>query len=249
MARDITRLMTKIHDAGVAGDAWPDALTSLTETLGAAGAACIVFNKRTGRAEWVCFSGLSAELQSDYMNYYASLDPYSPLLDVDRRWTKLSECFSDSFLRRNEWYNDFVLACGVRDILGARLVDTPTHTMIFGLHQQIGRQFGDNATSVLGRVTGPLGSAAFQQVERLFSGADHSHGVDDAVDGKRYFFHVSNGRRYPDDTGKLFSTLAEAIAYASDLARELGQDEGWDGFVISVTDIEGQEIVRMPVRS
>ena len=42
-------------------------------------------------------------------------------------------------MRRSEWYNDFVLACGVRDIVGTRLFETPSYRVIFGLHQQIGR--------------------------------------------------------------------------------------------------------------
>jgi hypothetical protein len=44
---------------------------------------------------------------------------------------KFSECLPESMLRKSEWYNDFVLACGVRDILGARLVDTASYRLIF----------------------------------------------------------------------------------------------------------------------
>ena len=47
MAPDISRVIAKIHEAGLATEAWPEALQSLTDTLGVVGAACIVSNKRT----------------------------------------------------------------------------------------------------------------------------------------------------------------------------------------------------------
>jgi hypothetical protein len=62
---------------------------------------------------------------------------------------KLSECLPDALLRRSEWYNDFVLACGVRDIVGTRLFETPSYRVIFGLHQQIGRALPHRAGSIL----------------------------------------------------------------------------------------------------
>jgi hypothetical protein len=96
----------------------------LTKAAAVAGAALIIFNKSTGNVDEACFSGLSAEFKSDYIRRYAAMDPYSPLLDGS--WKKLSECFSDGLLRRSEWYNDFVLTCGVRDILAARLADMVT---------------------------------------------------------------------------------------------------------------------------
>jgi hypothetical protein len=244
---DISRLVARIHDAGLAPDAWPDALESLTDALGGQGAACIVSNRRTGNADWVCFTGLSAEFQSDYIDHYGPLDPFKPLLDVGLGWTKLSECLPRSLLRKSEWYNDFVLACGVHDILGAHLVDTPSHSAFFGLHQQIGRRFDRRAASILDRVTGPLRSATLRHVERLVGPAWGGTDTPVPADGARYFFHVSNGRRYPDETGRVFSTRQEAIAHASVLAAELGQDEDWGSFAISVTDADGNLIARIPV--
>ncbi|MGZ3282628.1 MAG: hypothetical protein ACXU9A_08230, partial [Xanthobacteraceae bacterium] len=106
--------MSKLHNAGLAADAWPEALQSLSDAVGVAGAAYITFNKITGRVDWACFSGPSEGAKPEYVRHYAALDPYSPLLDAS--WMKLSECLPDALLRRSEWYNDFVLACGVRDI-------------------------------------------------------------------------------------------------------------------------------------
>jgi hypothetical protein len=151
------------------------------------------------------------------------LDPYEPLLREPQRWTKLSECLTDSFLRGSEWYNDFVLACGVRDILGTRLADTPSHSVFFGLHQQIGRRFGPRTELVLQEITKPLRSTALQHVEQLFESTNDAADTQSVADGARYYFHV--GVRYTDKTGKVFSTPEKAIAHAEALAAELRQDE------------------------
>jgi hypothetical protein len=110
----------------------------LTDAAGVAGAATIIFNKSTGNVDEVCFSGLSAGFKSDYVSHNAALDRFSPLLDGS--WKKLSECLPEPLLRKSEWFNDFVLACGVRDILGTRVAETPNHHAIFGLHQLAGDQ-------------------------------------------------------------------------------------------------------------
>jgi hypothetical protein len=82
--------------------AWPEALKVLTDALGVAGAAYIVSSKTASRVDWVCFSGLSAEFQLEYINHYAPLDHFSPLLEVAPGWTKLSECLPDSLLRKKK---------------------------------------------------------------------------------------------------------------------------------------------------
>jgi hypothetical protein len=87
MSFDISRLPAKFHDASCEVKAWPEAMKALTDALGIAGAACIVFNRNSQRADWVCFSGLSAAFESKYVDYYARSDPFSPLLHVTIGWT------------------------------------------------------------------------------------------------------------------------------------------------------------------
>src|ERR1700753_3436220 len=123
-------LVAILNDAANTPEAWPYALTALTDAAGVAGAALIIFNKRTGKVDEAHFCGLSAGFKSDYIQHYAALDLYSPLLDGS--WKKLSECLPDRVLRSSEWYNDFILTCGVRDILGARLVVSSGHVILLG---------------------------------------------------------------------------------------------------------------------
>jgi hypothetical protein len=91
----------------------------------------------------------------------------------------------------------------------------------------------------------PLRRAARSHTESLESqAAAHSTRREPA----RFYFHVCNGRRYPDDTGSAFASAREAVAHASVLAAELAQDDSWDGFFISVMDEQGREIARIAVR-
>jgi hypothetical protein len=209
----MSTLVSAFQDAPASPEAWPDVLKALTEAAGVAGAALIISNKNTGNVEEACFFGLSAEFKSDYIRHYATLDPYLPLLDGS--WKKLSECFSDRVLRRSEWYNDFVLACGVRDIFGARLVDTRDDHVVFGIHQQIGRSFPAGLDSLIELVTDPLRRAAEHNVEHLRStiGARHEPAAEPA-DSSRFYFHVDNGTWYADETGSVHSTPDQAAAHA-----------------------------------
>jgi hypothetical protein len=242
----LIQLTAKSHEAESSANAWPDALASLTDALGG-GAACIVFNKKNNRADWVCFSGLSAALETRYMHYYASLDPFSPLLQVVPGWTKLSECLPQAALLKSEWYNDFVLACGVRDIVATRLVDTESHWTVLGLHQQIGRSFRHESVPILDHVTAQLRAATARYIERLLGRAHDHPTAEIAVQRARYFFHVSNGTRYSDESGKEFATREDAIA--SILVEDLRRDKGWDGFEVSVSDEAGAIVARKRVRA
>ena len=49
MRPDLSRLMSKLHDAGLAADAWPEALQSLSDAVGVAGAAYLQQDYRAGR--------------------------------------------------------------------------------------------------------------------------------------------------------------------------------------------------------
>jgi hypothetical protein len=249
MRSQLSRLLATITDTALAGEGWPHVLNSLIQALRVPGAAYIVRDKTTDRVDWACFCGLSAEFKSDYVSQFAALDPYSPLLDDT--WTKLSECLPGALLRKCEWYNDFVLRCGVRDILATRLVETASHSAILGIHQRIGRTFADETASVLGHLSKPLKRAALCHVEQL-APSDDEKLEPPLMDmrsacGKSYYFHVRNGSQYPDETGSVFATPGEAIAHAAVLVGELAHEGDWGGFSIHVVNEHGKEIARVPI--
>lgn len=246
MQPDIKRLIGKIRETGVTAEAWPDALQALADTLGFAGAACIISNKATGDIDWVCFSGLSAAFESDYVDHYAPLDPYTPLLSVEIGWVKLSELLSDAVLRKSEWYNNFVLPCGIRDALGARLVETSSHFATLGLHQQLGRRFAAKPAAITESLARPLRTATRGQIGRLFAPKPLAPDSD-PVGGVRYYFHVRNGKQYPDQTGKVFPSVHDAVVHAAIVAAEIAQDRDWDGYRVAVAEAGGRVVAEVPV--
>jgi hypothetical protein len=91
---------------------------------------------------------------------------------------------------------------------------------------------------------------ARRQVERFSpprTGPAGNSGTEGVVEGSRFYFHIENGKRYPDETGSVFSTSDGAAAHAFVIAQELAPDTSWHGSTVLVTDDRGQEIVRVPV--
>src|SRR3954468_7317948 len=129
-------VLSGICEAALKPEAWPVVLQDITGYLEADGAAYILMNKRTAEVEWISLSGPSVGRQSDYVSHFAALDPYTPLLEANpgQNWLRLSACLPKARLRRDEWYNDFVMKSGVHDIVAAQLCSTPSHSVVFGLH-------------------------------------------------------------------------------------------------------------------
>ncbi|TWA95893.1 DUF6894 family protein [Bradyrhizobium stylosanthis] len=239
-------LLSALNDAAMHSDAWPQLLRRLMDEAGVAGAALIVTNKTTGTVDEAVFCGLSAEFKSRYVEHYAALDPYSPLLDA--RWTMLSASLPWALLRRSEWYNEFVLSCGVRDILGTRLTDTASHSVILGVHQRIGRQFSPDVEPLIATITEPLRFAARRYLDRLNEGRPVGDPQTAPAEGSRFFFHIENGVNYPDECGSVFLSPSAVAKRGLTIARELARVGDWSGFSVVVTDAWGRMITRIPIK-
>ncbi|MGA7259953.1 MAG: hypothetical protein WA709_16500 [Stellaceae bacterium] len=138
-SKPLQHVVAAIYDAALRPELWPRALQLLTEAAGAIGAAYILSNNRTGEVEWASFCGPSVEFKPDYLAYYAALDPYRPVCDAAPTGSlvRLSQSLPAADLRKDEWYNDFVIKCGVREIIGARLAGDFSRTAILGVHYGI----------------------------------------------------------------------------------------------------------------
>jgi DNA-binding CsgD family transcriptional regulator len=161
------RIIPRIHDAALDPRLWTSVLQSLTEAIGAIGAAYIVRNAHTGRVDWANFLGPSAEFRSDYITRFAAKDPFPELsMGHEGRWMRLSEQLPAPELRRNEWYNEFVRKSGVRDIIAAQITNTGSHTVVFGIHEGIGvKPLRTSHLKRLNQLLGPLGRAAEVQLK------------------------------------------------------------------------------------
>src|ERR1700736_2212678 len=123
------RTISSIYDAVLAPNLWPAALQSLIDEVGAVGAGYSVFNKRTERVEWLSQSGPLVGREADYFSYYHELDRYRPIIEAlpARRWLRISECLPETVLRRDEWYNDYLLKAGIHAALSVRLFESASH--------------------------------------------------------------------------------------------------------------------------
>jgi DNA-binding CsgD family transcriptional regulator/PAS domain-containing protein len=157
------RTISSIYDAALVPDLWPAVLQSAMNEVGAVGAGYSVFNKRTKRVEWLTQSGPLVGREGDYFSYYHALDRYRPILETlpAATWLQISECLPETVLRRDEWYNDYLLKAGIDDALSARLFETPSHIVVFGVSHGIDRaSFTAADIAALQEVSEPLARAA-----------------------------------------------------------------------------------------
>jgi len=97
----------------------------------------------------------------------------------------------------------------------------PTITIIFGIHQQIGRSFPARFDSLIELATDPF--AASSRAQRRAFALDNwctpRPATELSADSSRYYFHIDNGTRYADETGSVHSTQDQAAAHALAIAR------------------------------
>src|SRR3954453_2935695 len=164
MSRDLLAVvLSGICEAALNPEAWSGILQDIAGYLEADGAAYILKNKRTARVEWINLWGASSGRQDDYVNHFAALDPYWPLLEAEpgRGWLRLLTCLPEPRLRHDAWYNEFVMKSGIGDILGAQLGSTPTHSVVFGLHYGLHRALpGSRQAARLRLLNEPLRQSA-----------------------------------------------------------------------------------------
>jgi DNA-binding CsgD family transcriptional regulator/PAS domain-containing protein len=162
------RTISNIYDAALAPDLWPAALQSVMDEAGAVGAGYSLFNKRTERVEWLSQSGPLVGREADYFSHYHALDHYRPILEVlpAGRWLWISECLPETVLRRDEWYNDYLLRAGIDDALSARLFESASHVVVFGVsHGNDRAPFTAAGTAALQELLEPLAKAAWLHTE------------------------------------------------------------------------------------
>jgi hypothetical protein len=61
------------------------------------------------------------------------------------------------------------------------------------------------------------------------------------------FFHVKNGSTFKGEEGENYPNLETARAHAAKIASELAKETGYEGFALSVTDEQGNEVAYMPI--
>ena len=67
----------------------------------------------------------------------------------------------------------------------------------------------------------------------------------------RFFFHVKSDSTFfkeeEEEEGENYPNLETARAHAAKIASELAKETGYEGFALSVTDEQGNEVAYMPI--
>jgi DNA-binding CsgD family transcriptional regulator len=108
--------------------------------VGSSGADYLVVNTFTRQVSSAFCRGIFAGRRKDYLVHYSKIDPFLAIQEetVCGSLTLLSERVPESVLRRDEWYNDYVLKGHVCDILGVKLHESQSHTVLLGLQRAVG---------------------------------------------------------------------------------------------------------------
>jgi DNA-binding CsgD family transcriptional regulator len=206
----VTRLFDAVLDERLA----PDALKAVANYVGASGAGYLLVSKLTGQVSTITWWGSFTGSRADYLAHYSRIDPFRAIQEEAAcgALSQLLECLSAQFLSRDEWYNDFVLKGGVRDVLGTKLHENRSHFVIVGLHRAIGdtRPIPEDAEA-LRMLMAPLRNAA-----RLHLGLI-SIGFRSAIARGR-LDHLHASVIFTDSSGRIIETnrLGEAILRTGD---------------------------------
>jgi DNA-binding CsgD family transcriptional regulator len=126
-----------IFDAALDERLVPAALQAVAEYVGVAGAAYLIVNRLTSQVSSATRWGFSTNCDvRDYLTHYGKIDPFRPVQEAAATGSlaRLTESIPQRVLRHDEWYNDYLLKRGVRDVLDTKLHESPTHMVIIGLH-------------------------------------------------------------------------------------------------------------------
>lgn len=233
MSRSSTaRLVASVYDAALAPELWPGALEVVAEYFSAAGADYSLWNKRNGRVEWLSVAGPMVQYQTDYIKHYHAVDPFNRFATEDRtrRLWQVTKVLPRTLLRGDEWYNDFILKSGLKDLWAIRLYETSTHVVYFELHRGVGGvPLAAEGRPDLMKLLEPLTKAARLRIELRKAGLDHRARL-----GRQALEYLSTGVIIVDRDGRAIdlNQAAERVLRRQDglvlrhgKLRTLGEDE------------------------
>ena len=203
-----------VFDAVLDDRQTPSALKAVANYVGATGAAYLLVNKLTRRVSTITWWGSFAGGQAEYLAYYSKIDPFRVIQEEAACGvpSRLSDCLPARALRRDEWYNDFILKGGVNDILSTKLYESASHMVIVGLHRATDDTHSVPRDAAAFRtLLGPMRSAACLQVGLI------SSGFRSAITRSR-LDHLRMGVVFTDDSRRIVETnqAGEAILRIGD---------------------------------
>lgn len=167
---DLDRLIGLLYEAALEPQLWCDAFMDMLKIVDAQVGHLFL----THRSERTIISSIlwgpgydkeiMGEVDAKYMSYYGAIDPRRVLTEKlgVGEWVVCHRQINDDFVRRSEFYNDFLIpTAGMRYLIGARLCDMEEHSVFIGISRAVGqRPFGDGEVRRIKRVQTHLARAA-----------------------------------------------------------------------------------------
>jgi hypothetical protein len=119
-------LIHTIYETALDVGRWASALQQLAAYVDAAASHFVVWDKRANAVRFSVLRGAPPEADRSYGAYYASIDPLLQLAmgHSPGVWVRCHEHFDEKFVRRNEFYQDYLAPYGLRYLLGGKLVES-----------------------------------------------------------------------------------------------------------------------------
>lgn len=168
--------VARLHEAAVSPDRWPKALEASMRLFGATGILLTDVDKERGTPRSIQTAGHDPALLAAYAGYYASIDPTIAVGMGGAHGTvyHLREHFTESQMRRMEYFQDFLFAFGVSDVMATPLDYAPKARLFVSLQRRTGEPSFDLACHpILERFSRQL-HIAKQTEEKLRSAAQNN---------------------------------------------------------------------------
>jgi DNA-binding CsgD family transcriptional regulator len=133
-------LIPDLYDALLQPQMWPSVLTRLAKAANVGSVNFLIVDDHGVPCMSELSDGLSEEGHRAYREHYAVLDPRRRLVQAmpTGKFLVCHRHFDEAFVRRSEFYQDFLIPSGVRYLAGVRLDRESGHDALMGFNRHLG---------------------------------------------------------------------------------------------------------------
>ena len=148
---DYADCVALLHEAALAAERWPDALEASMRLFGASGILLTDVDTQAGCPRSIQTAGHDPSLLQAYAGHYAAIDPTITVGMQGANGTvyHLREHFSDRQMARMEYFQDFLFAFGVADVMATPIDYAPDARLFVSLQRQFGEAAFDETAHPL----------------------------------------------------------------------------------------------------
>lgn len=123
--RDVLRLLAEIYGAGLGEKSWREALESISDFFGAAGAVAFDLDRGAGGIPQIHAFGVEQGPQGEYAERINAINPRMKraLSQAGCHTSFDYEALPEAAIRRHEFYDWLTRECGVKYFIGSRMLD------------------------------------------------------------------------------------------------------------------------------